>query len=291
MARYRDPSLRPERPESPSLAEASTSMRPLAVEEVHLVESVSLTLASLDASHDDTDPDAPVSAIIPHAEALAARARVHWPSLQRAKLAADAPARLEAGVLLLRPADTRWTALYAVLRRSSLADARAAATEGRSDLFQALRLFGEDDPKIQAVLDGLGPEGEDAVLLSDLDRLLGLADTHGELFTGTDLSSARLAEIKVQAAAFRTLRAGASSPEGEVALVARTQEAMVARRMRNRAFWFVAAVEREICKRGRYIFRKSPREAALFTLYTTDQKKPAPKPEPSGSGGGGAPPA
>ena len=51
-----------------------------------------------------------------------------------------------------------------------------------------------------------------------------------------------------------------------------------AQELRNRAFWALSALDREVCKRGRHRFREEPRRRADFAAYATDTsraKKPA----------------
>mgnify|MGYP003593920283 CR=1 FL=1 len=248
---------------------AGASMRPDAGE---LVASVTLDLATLDASHDDTPPDAPVQTLVGHAKRLAPRVRKRWKALRKSKLKPDAAASIEAGVRLLREAETRWGNVRALARRAAPQATRDAVTLGRSDLLQAARLFCEDDPAVQRVLGDLSGGTTDAERVADVARLLEVYDTHAACFDGTDVTPARVQAIREAVEALHDESTGVEAVDG-VGGEALTEEAREALRLRNRAFWFVAAIEREVCKRAQYVYRAVANERALFSLYTTQYQK------------------
>ena len=233
-----------------------------------IVKSVTLDLATLDASHDDTAPDAPVQTLVGHAKRLATRVRKHWKTLRKGKVKPDAAASIEAGLHLLRTAETRWSNFRALAKRSAPQRTRDAVALGRGDLLQAARLFCEDDPAVQRVLGDLSEGATDDELVSDTERLLTVYDDHAARFDGTDVTPERVRAIRDAVEALHDETTGVEAVDG-VGGEALSEEAREALRLRNRAFWFVAAVVRDVCKRGQYIYRAQPRERALFSLYTT----------------------
>lgn len=240
-----------------------------------------LDVATLDASHDDRAPNAPVSGLAAHCEQLAAAVDCHAGALALAKLRPGTGALLRAAVALLREQQTRWTIARAASRPAARADARRAAWLGHDDLYRALRLFADDRPAVQAALDGLSEQPTDDQLLEELDLLLTLAAQNADALAGTDINATRVAAIRRSAEAFRGLRAGAPADgddeDADAAEV--TGDALAARRLRNRVYWFLANLDRDVCRRGRYIFRRDERKAALFRVYSAPRSAPKAAPD------------
>lgn len=108
------------------------------------------------------------------------------------KVSSDHATQLRDGATTLRDAETAWQKARAAGAAGSVADLRVALTEGREDLFGALRLFAVD-AATQAALDEIAGVDDDDDLDSDVAPLIPLTKTHAAALVGTEVTPAHVA--------------------------------------------------------------------------------------------------
>ena len=242
-------------------------------------------VAALDASRDDLPVDVAPGVLAAHAEVLAATVLAKRRALERAKVTVADAARLQALAAALRKRETAWRNLWKASGTGALAAARDPARAGRDQLFSALRVFANGNAATQAALDDIAGVENDTDLLEDLDRLLALAGAHRDDLAGTDTDEAFVASAAKAREAFRKARQEVRVATGAASLVELSDEALAARRMRNRVFWSLADLDRRVCQRGSHAFRADPRGLRLFAAYTHRAKRAgATKAEPAPTG-------
>jgi hypothetical protein len=224
---------------------------------------------------DERRPDAAPTLVATHARRLAKQVRVDAAELARAKVTPVDANRLDLLADALDTAQEAWLILKDQRDPGGLADTRDPLREGRDQLFAALRTFARRNPDTQAALDRIaGVEGDDD-LVSDATRLLALARKHHADLDGTDVTADRLAQIRAALTAFSAARGGArpaapapgeGSPRPATAQ-AEDEATRAARRARNRAYWTLAELDRDVVERGRYAFRKDEAKAARYRAY------------------------
>jgi hypothetical protein len=235
-----------------------------------------IDVEALDRSRDDEALDGSAAALADHAEALAATVKAKQKALARAKVTPADGQRLGALAAALRKRETAWRNLWKSSSTGAVAKAREPARKGRDQLFSALRVFANATPATQSALDDIAGVENDSDLLSDLDRLLALAASHRDDLDGTDSDAAFSAQVAAATEAFRAARSGAR--ESAANAVELSDEAVAARRVRNRVFWELADLDRLVCQRGAHAFRSDPRSLRLFAAYTHRARRPAKKP-------------
>lgn len=239
------------------------------------VKASVIDVEALDRSRDDDALDGSASALADHAEALAATVKAKQKVLARAKVTAADGQRLGALAAALRKRETAWRNLWKSSSTGAVAKAREPARKGRDQLFSALRVFANGTPATQSALDDIAGVENDGDLLSDLDRLLALAASHRDDLDGTDSDAAFSARVADATEAFRAARSGAR--ESAANAIELSDEAVAARRVRNRVFWELADLDRLVCQRGAHAFRSDPRSLRLFAAYTHRARRPSKK--------------
>ena len=82
-----------------------------------------------------------------------------------------------------------------------------------------------------------------------------------------------------QLEAFRAARAGVRHrPTDATTAQALSKESLAALRARNEAFWALSQVNRQVCGRARFCFRRDSKRKALFSSYAVERagvRKPA----------------
>ena len=241
-----------------------------------------IDVLSLDAAHDVTTPDAGVVSLATHAEALAGTVRTLLAPLAKAKVAAADADRLDGLAALLRAREEAWQLARKATATGSVALCRPPLLTGRNDLYGAIEAFVDDEAAAKELAE-IGTVDDDDDLEADTRRLIALSRTHATDLHGTEITPARVDEVEAALAAFRDARKGVvhTAPEG-ASKQALSEAARVALELRNRAFWALAALDRTVCKRGRFGLRGDPKRRALFNAYITEsrrvKKARAPKP-------------
>jgi len=247
---------------------------------------------------DERRPDAPSTRVASHGRQLAKQVRVDAAELRRAKVTLVDADRLELFADTLSAAEESWLALKDQRDPGGAAATRDPLREGRDQVFAALRTFARRNPDTQAALDRIGDVQGDDDLMNDAVRLLALAKKHRADLDGTDVTEERLAEVRRSLIRFTAVRAGeraseSASDEGSPAPAtaqAEDQSSRTARRARNRAFWMLAELDRDVVARGQYAFRKDAVRQAKYRSYRRSEaagpadeespaapEKPAPK--------------
>jgi hypothetical protein len=224
---------------------------------------------------DERRPDAPATRVVTHARQLARQVRADAGELKHAKVTAFDADRLDLFADTLSAAEEAWLALKDQRDPGGVADTRGPLREGRDQVFAALRTFARRNPDTQAALDRIGDVQGDDDLVSDAVRLLALAKKHRVDLDGTDVTEERLADVRRALIRFTGARAGdrASNraPDDESAAPATAQAedqaTRTARRARNRAFWLLAELDRDVVARGQYAFRKDAVRQAKYRAY------------------------
>lgn len=221
---------------------------------------------------DDKKPDAPATAVVTHARNLARQVRVDLDALTRAKVTAADADQSYTLAAALDAAQDAWLTTQDARNLGSVAAARGPLREGRDQLFAALRTFADANPATQATLDAIGGVDSDDDLTDDTTRLLALAKKHRKELDGTDVTPDRLSEVRAALDHFAATRGGARSGAATTAQ-AESEATRSARRVRNRAFWTLASLDRQVSRRGQYAFRD---DAAKRTRYGFYRRNPTP---------------
>ena len=239
---------------------------------------------------DERRPDAPATRVVAHALQLAKQVRVDAVELKRAKVTAFDADRLELLAETLSAAEESWLALKDQRDPGGIADTRGPLREGRDQVFAALRTFARRNPDTQAALDRIGDVQGDDDLVGDAVRVLALAKKHRADLDGTDVTDERLAEVRRSLLRFTAARAGervtgaetGADTELPASAQAEDRTSRTARRARNRAFWLLAELDRDVVARGQYAFRKDAVRAAKYRSYrrgeaagATEEESPA----------------
>lgn len=221
-----------------------------------------------DVALEEGVPDAPVAQLVVHAKALANDVRALAEPLAKAKVTLADAARLDTLAEALEGAESAWQIAWAKGAPGAVAAARKVLLRGRSDLFEALRVFALNDGATQLALDRIaGVEGDDD-LAADAARLVPLARQHAADLDGTEITPAAVDGVEAALKSFGAARAGArGGPDEPTTEQALTESARKARAGRNRAFWTLAGLTRQVCLRGRFAFRHDPSRASKFTGY------------------------
>ena len=224
-------------------------------------------LDALDGRRDDTALNGSASALAEHAEGVAEAAQRNVRALGKAKVSAGDVEGLITLAAALRKRETAWRNLWKSASSGAVAKAREPARAGRDQLFSALRVFADGHGDTQAALDDIAGVENDTDLLSDLERLLALAKAHGGELAGTDTDEAEVATIAATTEAFRKARVEvrASGPSAGIEL---SDEAVAARRARNRVYWALWDLDRQVCLRASHAFRGDARKLRLFAMFT-----------------------
>lgn len=244
---------------------------------------------------DERRPDAPANRVATHARHLAKQVRVDAGELKHAKVTLFDAERLELFAETLSAAEESWLALKDQRDPGVVADTRDPLRDGRDQVFAALRTFARRNPDTQAALDRIGDVQGDDDLVNDAVRLLALAKKHRVDLDGTDVTEERLADIRRSLIRFTAARAGErashapdAEPAGRATAQAEDQTSRMARRARNRAFWLLAELDRDVVARGQYAFRKDAVRQAKYRSYrrseaagATDEESPAPPEKPA----------
>lgn len=254
-----------------------------------------------DTSKQDVVPDVPVATLTAHAEALANIVDEHAKPLTLVKVTTADAASLRGGVAALRELNKAWKNARKASAPGTVASARELLTEGREDLFGALRLFAPN-ADTQAKLGEIAGVDDDDDLDADVEALLPLAAKHAAELEGTEVTPKRVKEVEALLEQFRAARAGVRARtdgkahgEGVTTAQSLSASALKAQRARNAAFWALSALDRLICARARFGFRRDAKLRALFASYIVDRvgsgkvkapadKAPADKAPASGTG-------
>lgn len=211
-------------------------------------------------------PDAPPALVAKHARKLASQVRVDVAALAHAKVAAADAHRLETLADALDAAQEAWLVIQDARAVGVVAATRDPVLAGRDHVFAALRTFADANPTTQSALDDIGEVQGDDDLISDTTRLLALAKKHHHDLDGTDLTDARLATIRSALGLFAAARGGAQAAAGTTTQ-AEDEATRGARRARNRAFWALAELDRQVARRGQYAFRDDEAKRARYAMY------------------------
>ena len=211
-------------------------------------------------------PDAPPALVAKHARRLASQVRVDAAALAHAKVAAPDAHRLETLADALDAAQEAWLVIQDARAVGVVAATRDPVRAGRDHVFAALRTFADANPTTQSALDDIGDVQGDDDLISDTTRLLALAKKHHHDLDGTDLTDARLATIRSALGLFAAARGGAQAAAGTTTQ-AEDEVTRSARRARNRAFWALADLDRQVARRGQYAFRDDEAKRARYAMY------------------------
>lgn len=233
-----------------------------------------IDVLTLDASHDADVPDASPLSLAAHGESLAATVRSLHAALSKAKVRAADATRLDGLATLLRARETAWQSARRATATGTVASCREPLLTGRNDLFGAVDAFVDDEAAAKE-LEEIGTVDDDNDLEDDTRRLLALARKHADALDGTEITPAKVDEVEAALVAFRSARKGAvTSERAEGASKQELGEAArVALELRNRAFWALSALDRLVCKRGRFRFRADAKRKALFNAYVTEAKR------------------
>ena len=235
---------------------------------------------AVDLAKQDVAPDAKVTVLTKHAEALANTVERDAADLALVKLTADHATQLRDGATTLRDAETAWQKARAAGAAGTVADLRVALSEGREDIFGALRLFAPD-AKTQATLDDIAGVDDDNDLDSDVARLLPLTTTHAAALVGTEVTPEHVVKVAETLTKLRAARAGTrkTRTDEETTTQALSGSALAAQRARNVAFWSLSALDRLVCARAGYRFRRDAKRAGDYTSYSVERgpRKPTTK--------------
>jgi hypothetical protein len=204
-----------------------------------------------------------------HAETLADTVRAQLDSLTNAKVTEADAAALVAGAARLRAAEDEWVDAQRAATPGSVASARAALTAGRKLVFGGIDAFVED-PAAKRELKLIGRVENDADLDADAGRLVVLARRHAGELAGTEVTPEAVDKLASDLAAFRTARAGAGDSASKAAAQTRAHDAAAAR---NAAYWSLLALDKLVCKRGRFRFREEPARRAAFGAFSTERRR------------------
>ncbi len=192
-------------------------------------------MATLDASNDLRMPDVAVLAVAKRAEDLAGVVRSLRGPLALAKVTVGDADRLDALAALLRTSEGDWQSARKTMATGTVAKCREPLLAGRNDLYGAIDAF-VDDERAAKELEEIGSVDDDDDLEADTSRLVALARNHRSDLEGTEISPAK-------------------------------QE------RRNRVFWALSALDRTVCKRGRFAFRADPKRRAAFGSYMGEVRR------------------
>ena len=234
----------------------------------------------------DVNPDVAVGALLLHSERLVKTVASHAAELTSAKITPKHQGELARRIAALRTTEAAWQKARGAIAPGVVAKARGVLTLGREDLAGALRAFAEDHEATQLALDAIGGVDDDDDLEADVEALLPLARAHAAELKGTEITPAHVNGVEKALAAFRAARAGARSAAGdETTAQALSKAALSARRARNEAFWALSALNRQVCVRARFCFRRDAKRRALFGNYSAERqgapRKAAPSPAPA----------
>lgn len=234
---------------------------------------------TLDAAMDQKSPDVSVLTLAKHAEQLAGNLRPLLEPLAKAKVTTSDADQLDHLAACLRDAENRWQSARKEATNGAVAKARIPLTAGRDLLFGGVDAF-VDEAKVGAELAEIGGIDNDDDLESDTRRLIKLARTYESDFDGTEINPEHVTSVEKALKAFREARKGetgaalaASEAPSEATRQALTESARVALERRNRVFWALAALDRAVCKRGRFCFRDDEKRRRLFAAYTTEGRR------------------
>ena len=155
----------------------------------------------------------------------------------------------------------------------SVAKARKPLREGRDQIFAALRTFAPDDRQTQDDLDQIGRVDGDDDLEEGTSGLLRLAAKHATHLAGTDLDAARLAEIRTALGLFAAVRIGTRADGTTAQAEAVANDRL--RQARNRTFWELAALDRQVCSYAQYAFRADAVKRAKYAFYRRNAARAA----------------
>jgi hypothetical protein len=238
--------------------------------------------AKPDAGRDAVAPDAPAAQLVSHAKALANEVRAFAAQLALAKVTPADAAQLDALAQELEVAESAWQIAWAKGAPGAVASTRTVLLRGRSDLFEALRVFALDDAATQVALDRIAGVEDDDDLAADASVLVPLARQHAGDLAGTEITPEVIDSVEAALQNFSAARAGARAvQDGTTTEQSLTESARKARAIRNRAFWSLAGLTRQVCLRGRFAFRHDAGRASKFVGYIRAGRsaKPAePKP-------------
>ncbi len=227
----------------------------------------------------DVLPDVPVGALVLHSERLTRTVATHAADLAAAKVTAADLRALSDLITALRATETAWKKTRAAAAPGAVAQARDALTLGREDLVGALRAFADHDAATQRALDAIAGVEDDDDLEADVEAALPLARAHAADFVGTEITPAHVDAVARQLEAFRAARAGVRHrPTDATTAQALSKESLAALRARNEAFWALSQVNRQVCGRARFCFRRDSKRKALFSSYAVERagvRKPA----------------
>ncbi len=220
----------------------------------------------------DTSPDAKVTLLTRHAETLANTVEHDAGELALVKIGPETATQLREASKALRDAEAAWVKARGAGSTGTVAGVRTTLTEGREDLFGALRLFATDD-RTQKELDEIGGVDDDDDLEHDVERLVALARKHADKLADTEITAERVDEVEATLAAFHAARVGkrTTTDDGGTTVQQLTATAREALRARNVAFWTLAALDRLVCARGTFRFRRDEKRAAAYTAYTAER--------------------
>lgn len=244
----------------------------------------SIDLSALDPAHDGTTPDAPVAHLVTHARRIANHVRTLSAPLLLAKVTVDDAHHLDALSHTLVGAESAWQTAWAKGAPGAVAKSRGVLLEGRSDLFDALRVFADHDAATQSALDAIAGVESDDDLETDVRRLIPLARKHATDLDGTEITPVVVSGVEAALTAFGAARAGAREvAEGKTTEQALSEAARQAQALRNRAYWALAGHTRTVSARGRFAFRRDAERRALFAGYARASRaaKPAADPAPT----------
>lgn len=231
------------------------------------------TAIDVDALHrrdDQRDPDTTVTTLANHAETLANTVRTHLSALAAAKVTGEDAARLDALAVLLRGGESTWRAAWKAVSGGDVATARTPLLIGRNDLFGAIEAFAEDDAAQQALVEIGGVDSDDDLEV-DTGRLIELARRYAGDLAGTEITPARVGEVEAALGAFRAARKGERSKAGaETTKQELTEAARQALERRNRVFWALSALDRRVCRRGKFRFRADPKRRKDYGSYANE---------------------
>lgn len=211
-------------------------------------------------------PDAPPALLAKHARKLASQLRVDVAALAHAKVVAADAHRLETLADALDAAQEAWLVIQDARAVGVVAETRDPVRAGRDHVFAALRTFADANPTTQSTLDDIGEVQGDDDLISDTTRLLALAKKHHRDLEGTDLTDDRLSAIRSALGLFVAARGGAQAATGTTTQ-AEDEATRSARRARNRAFWALAELDRQVARRGQYAFRDDESKRSRYAMY------------------------
>jgi uncharacterized protein YecT (DUF1311 family) len=236
---------------------------------------------------EDKRPDAATEAVVTHARNLSKQVRADASELTRAKVTVADATQIDVYASALEGAQQAWITARDERGTGIVATSRAPLRAGRDQIFAALRTFVDEGHATHKTLDDIGDVTSDDDLVDDTTRLLALTKKHRRDLDGTDVTPARVDEVRAALDEFKATRGGHRdhAETGDATSAQAESEALrKARRARNVAFWTLAKLVRTVCKRGQYAFRDDREKRAKYTLYhaaasAPDEKAPpAPKP-------------